>query len=101
MNVNEKPVIFDLEQMSYDREMGFWRAVFVARSRLAAEFKMEVSMADSNSGTQTGGYPQVTSAEIAALRLREKAHKALQGLLEVSAQNLRKADGLLPGASDQ
>ncbi|HEY0120610.1 MAG TPA: hypothetical protein VGC14_02420 [Rhizobium sp.] len=98
---NEKPVIFDLEEMTYDREMGCWNATFIARSRLSAQFKMGVSMADSSSGTESGGFPQMTPAEVAALRLREKAHKALQMLLEASAQNLRKSDVLLPGASDQ
>jgi len=97
----EKPVLFDLEEMTYDRDMGYWRGIFLAKTRLCAPFKMSVSIADSASGTIEGGYPQTTPAEMAGVRLREKAHKALQMLVEASAQNLRKADDLLPGAGGQ
>ena len=96
---DKKPVIFDLEEMEYDRNSGRWRATFIAKPRIANSFKITVSISDSNSGDDDG-YPQQTPAELAALRLREQAHLALQSLVEVSARNLRKGDALLPSSSE-
>lgn len=97
---DEKKPTLDLEELKYDRSFGTWSATFVAKSLVATDFKFTVSMSDSHSG-DSDGYPPTSTAEVATVRLREKAHQALQALLEVSARNLRKSDELLPGASGQ
>ncbi|MFD1199550.1 hypothetical protein ACFQ3K_14685 [Brucella gallinifaecis] len=86
-------VVFDLENVSYERSSGAWTGEFVAKTPECSRFKIRVSISDHASVGEFDGYEQTITAEVAATRLREKAHKALQSLLEQSTTNLRKVDG--------
>lgn len=92
----KKMEYFDLEKLSFDRDSGHWTATFAAKTEDCVKFDVKVSISDSTSGDIFDGYPQNFPAELAAHRLRQKAHHVLQQLLEVSGQNLRKSDELLP-----
>lgn len=85
-------VLFDLENVAYDRSSGAWSGEFVAKTPECSRFKIRVSISDHTSVGEFDGYEQSITAETAATRLREKAHKALQSLLEQSTKNLRKID---------
>ncbi len=85
-------VLFDLENVSYDRSSGAWTGEFVAKTPECSRFEIKVFISGQGQVDDNDEFRQTISAEEAAARLREKAHKALQSLLEQSTKNLRKID---------
>lgn len=90
--ISERTPILDIENLEYLRGSGQWVAEFKAVSTYAAPMYFNVSISVSHSGDDNG-FPQTIGPEIAAKRLREKAHKALEQLLEVSAESIKTSEG--------